>query len=101
MQRVISRQVKCCLLKVLMVLYNIDILAVFANDKCTGKHSLLHVEFRPHVEYANSVFPYKQGDIKELEKIQKRATKGVIDLRNWFRILSRNRFQIRRTNRLR
>jgi len=30
---------------------------------------------RPHVEYANSVwYPYKQGDIKDLEKIQKRVT---------------------------
>jgi len=37
---------------------------------------------RPHVEYANSVWcPYKQGDIKELEKIQKRATKLVINLK--------------------
>ena len=37
---------------------------------------------RPHVEYANSVrCPYKQGDIKELEKIQKRATKLVINLK--------------------
>jgi len=32
---------------------------------------------RPHLEYANSVWcPYKQGDIKELEKIQK-------ELPNW------------------
>jgi len=29
------------------------------------------------------------------------SPKGVIDLRNWFWILSRNRFQIQRTNRLR
>ena len=37
---------------------------------------------RPHLEYANSVWcPYKQGDIKELEKIQKRATKLVINLK--------------------
>ena len=37
---------------------------------------------RPHVEYANSVWcAYKQGDIKELEKIQKRATKLVINFR--------------------
>jgi len=29
---------------------------------------------RPHLEYANSVWcPYKQGDIKELEKIQKKS----------------------------
>jgi len=32
---------------------------------------------RPHLEYANSVWcPHKQGDIKELEKIQK-------ELLNW------------------
>jgi len=37
---------------------------------------------RPHLEYANSVWcPYKQGDIKEVEKIQKRATKLVIHLK--------------------
>ena len=31
---------------------------------------------RPHVEFANSVWcPYKIGDSKEIEKIQKRATK--------------------------
>jgi len=37
---------------------------------------------RPHVEYANSVLcPYKQDDIKELEKIQKRATKLVLNLK--------------------
>ena len=31
---------------------------------------------RPHVEFANSVWcPYKIGDLKEIEKIQKRATK--------------------------
>ena len=36
---------------------------------------------RPHLEYANSVWcPYKQGDIKQLEKIQKRANKLVINL---------------------
>jgi len=34
------------------------------------------------LEYANSVWcPYKQGDIKELEKIQKRATKLAINLK--------------------
>jgi len=33
------------------------------------------------LEYANSVWcPYKQGDIKELEKVQKRATKLVLNL---------------------
>jgi len=36
----------------------------------------------PHLEYANSVWcPYKQGDIKELEKIQKSATKLEINLK--------------------
>jgi len=41
---------------------------------------------RPHVEFANSVWcPYKigvLGDLKEIEKIQKRATKLVIKLKN-------------------
>ena len=38
---------------------------------------------RPHVEFANSVWcPYKIDDIKEIEKIQKRATKLVIKLKN-------------------
>jgi len=38
---------------------------------------------RPHVEFANSIWcPYKIGDSKEIEKIQKRATKLVIKLKN-------------------
>jgi len=38
---------------------------------------------RPHVKFANSVWcPYKIGDLKEIEKIQKRATKLVIELKN-------------------
>jgi len=37
----------------------------------------------PHVEYANSVWcPFKIGDIKVIEKIQKRATKLIIKLKN-------------------
>ena len=37
----------------------------------------------PHVEFANSVWcPYKIGDLKEIEKIQKRATKLVIKRKN-------------------
>ena len=37
---------------------------------------------RPHLEYANSVWcPHKLGDIKEIEKVQKRATKLVINLK--------------------
>jgi len=37
----------------------------------------------PHVEFANLVWcPYKIGDLKENEKIQKRATKLVIKLKN-------------------
>ena len=41
------------------------------------------VKIRTHVEYANSVWcPFKIGDIKEIEKIQKRATKLVIKLKN-------------------
>ena len=39
---------------------------------------------RPHLEYANPAWcPYKQGDIKEIEKIQKRATKMVINLKKF------------------
>ena len=38
---------------------------------------------RPHLEYTNSVWsPYKLGDIKEIEKVQKRATKLVMNLKN-------------------
>ena len=38
---------------------------------------------RPHVEFANSVWcPYNIGDLKEVEKIQNRATKLVIKLKN-------------------
>ena len=37
----------------------------------------------PHIEFANSVWcPYKLGDIKEIEKVQKRATKLIIKLKN-------------------
>ena len=37
---------------------------------------------RPHLEYANSVWcPYKLGDIKEIEKVQKRATKLIINFK--------------------
>ena len=40
---------------------------------------------RPYVEFTNSVWtvwcPYKIGDLKETEKIQKRATKLVIKLK--------------------
>jgi len=44
----------------------------------------------PHVEFANSVWcPYKIGDLKEIEKIQKRATKLVIKLKNKSYILHR------------
>ena len=38
---------------------------------------------RPHVEFGNSVWcPFKLGDIEEIEKIQKRATKLIISLKN-------------------
>jgi len=38
---------------------------------------------RPHIEFVNSVWcPYKLGDIKEIEKVQKRATKLIIKLKN-------------------
>jgi len=34
---------------------------------------------RPHVEFANSLWcPFTQGNISEIEKIQKRATKLII-----------------------
>jgi len=37
----------------------------------------------PHIEFANSVWcPYKVGDIREIEKVQKRATKLIIKLKN-------------------
>jgi len=38
---------------------------------------------RPQVEFGNSVWcPFKLGDIEEIEKIQKRATKLIISLKN-------------------
>ena len=38
---------------------------------------------RPHVEFGNSVWcPFKLGDIEEIEKIQKRASKLIISLKN-------------------
>ena len=38
---------------------------------------------RPRVEYANSVWStYKKCDIEQIEKIQRRATKLVISLKN-------------------
>jgi len=38
---------------------------------------------RPHVEFGNSIWcPFKLGDIEEIEKIQKRATKLIISLKN-------------------
>ena len=37
----------------------------------------------PHIEFANSVWcPYKLGDIKEINKVKKRATKLIIKLKN-------------------
>ena len=38
---------------------------------------------RPHIEFANSVWcPYKLGDIKEIERVHKRATKLIIKVKN-------------------
>ena len=38
---------------------------------------------RPHVKYGNSIWcPFKLGDIEEIEKIQKRATKLINNLKN-------------------
>ena len=37
---------------------------------------------RPHLEYAHSVWcPHKEGDITEIEKVHKRATKLIISLK--------------------
>ena len=38
---------------------------------------------RPHLQYANSVWcSYQKRDITEIEKVQKRATKLIISLKN-------------------
>jgi len=38
---------------------------------------------RPHVEFENSVWcPYKIGDLKDIEKLQKRDTTLIIKLKN-------------------
>ena len=58
-------------------------LNVFRDFKFSVGNSLYKSMVRPHVEFANSVWcPYKIGDSKEIEKIQKRATKLVIKLKN-------------------
>ena len=45
--------------------------------------SLYKSMVRPHLEYAHSVWcPYKMGDIKDIEKVQKRATKLIINLKH-------------------
>jgi len=45
-------------------------------------YNFLYVRNKPHLEYENSVWcPHKQGYVKELEKIQKRATILVINLK--------------------
>jgi len=37
---------------------------------------------RPHLEYSNSVWcPFKKGDIENIEKVQKRATKLILSLK--------------------
>jgi len=37
---------------------------------------------RPHLEYAHTVWcPYRKGDVVEIEKVQKRATKLIISLK--------------------
>jgi len=39
---------------------------------------------RPHLEYSNSVWcPFKKGDIENIEKVQKRATKLIISFKNY------------------
>jgi len=39
---------------------------------------------RPHLEYAHSVWcPHKKGDITEIEKVQKRATKLIISFKKF------------------
>ena len=38
---------------------------------------------RPHLEYANLVwYPYKKEDIKNIERVQRRATKLIVSLKN-------------------
>jgi len=44
---------------------------------------LYKVMVRSHIEFANSVWcPYKLGDIKDIEKVQKKATKLIIKLKH-------------------
>ena len=40
---------------------------------------------RPHLKYSNSVWcPFKKGDIENIEKVQKRATKLVRNSIKWY-----------------
>jgi len=56
---------------------------IYMNEDTFILGLLYKLMVRPHVEFANSVWcPYKINDLKEIEKIQKRATKLVIKLKN-------------------
>jgi len=52
---------------------------------------------RPYLEYANSVWcPFEQGNIKEVEKIKKKATKLVINFTK--QIIQRQTYTVKSTS---
>ena len=60
-----------------LAIYAQLLLLLRAND--SDHAEVYKAMVRPHIEFANSVWcPYKLGDIKEIEKVQKRATKLII-----------------------
>ena len=55
----------------------------FKNVSMSSFVMLYKSMVRSHLDYCNSVWaPYRKGDMEDLEKVQKRATRLILGLRN-------------------